>query len=370
MSISNRSYRNDDSKFFERTRETGLVNFLSSRGVRACIITPYNLPNEKASPDYLFKLVKDYKGQRLNCSNVFVHHPKDEKHIVKTISQKQSKLNVYSIQTDIIPMLLANLKTPKDLNQAKESKHPSTKYVIFSTPRSGSTWLCNLLQQVGLGRPKEHLRYPIVYMWQNKTFRPAAFMNTLLHCGQHNGVFGTKIISHFLITAFPNLTAQQLLLHWLKRADFKFIYLERQDKVAQAISVYFAKNLERWHIRQNVDQSTSISKLPYNHTEILKYYNDLIREEEILKQLFNKFSQSVLNVIYEELNTGFNQQFERITNYLGIKLLPEQIKQLTQETQGIKQISKTDPLMQEYCDRFSQDIQKSKTRNVGGSIRV
>jgi trehalose 2-sulfotransferase len=121
-------------------------------------------------------------------------------------------------------------------------------YIVASTPRCGSTFLCSLLWKTGvLGAPSEYWNchksgarktIGIRMMERLQAISGADYLKKLLaRRTSPNGVFGLKV--HFLdfqevLRGFP-----QVLDHL---SPVTFISIERQDKIAQAVSL--AKSLQ------------------------------------------------------------------------------------------------------------------------------
>lgn len=101
------------------------------------------------------------------------------------------------------------------------------KFVVATTPRTGSTVLCCYLAYLGLGRPWEWLGA--------KCLDPQRLIDENLV----NGVFGAKVFADHA-TRLGAKFDQYF-------ADAAFIYLTRSNKVAQAISAYRARTTGQYH---------------------------------------------------------------------------------------------------------------------------
>lgn len=123
--------------------------------------------------------------------------------------------------------------------------------VLCSTPRSGSTLVCEQLTCTGVfGRPGE-----LFLPWlQRGEGRPQAFWDRhwkrVLAVGSTpNGVFGVKVMSSYadavqarLIRALPDVPANDALYHGLGGDDALFIRLTRQDRLKQAMSRFMIRS--------------------------------------------------------------------------------------------------------------------------------
>lgn len=105
-------------------------------------------------------------------------------------------------------------------------------YAICSTPRTASTYLCNLLRQKGLGEPDE---------WLNATRpRPWNTLEELRDKREANDIFGIKLFwAHREDSAIVDF--DEVLL-----PDGKWIYLRREDTHSQALSYLTALRRNDW----------------------------------------------------------------------------------------------------------------------------
>src|SRR5687767_9897861 len=82
-------------------------------------------------------------------------------------------------------------------------------YLICTTPRSASNFLCELLQATEVaGRPDEYFWNPAIWEedWSRSVF--ATYLEHVLHDGTtSNGVFGVKLMWSYLDKLLPRLAA-------------------------------------------------------------------------------------------------------------------------------------------------------------------
>lgn len=139
-------------------------------------------------------------------------------------------------------------------------------YVICTSPRSGSTLLCQLLSDSGVaGRPASYFHTPDVERWAQafglsadpqmpQRNRLEQIMQAALVKGRAGtDVFGLRLQAHSLAYFRRQLT----LLTPDTRSDAEriqtifgrplFIHLTREDKVAQAVSYLMAQQTGLWH---------------------------------------------------------------------------------------------------------------------------
>ena len=122
----------------------------------------------------------------------------------------------------------------------------SKSYIVASSERSGSTLLAMLLWQTGfLGAPWEYLNFDSEMRFMVARLQPESigdYIRTVIACRTSpNGVFGLKAHYHHFIGVlreFPDLLRAMPLL--------RFVVIERDDKVAQAVSLARAIQTNAW----------------------------------------------------------------------------------------------------------------------------
>jgi len=139
-------------------------------------------------------------------------------------------------------------------------------YVLCTSPRSGSTLLCNLLAKTGVsGKPDSWFHTPSVSDWLQQF--DLTIDKTATACGNleraidaaiaagssNNGIFALRLQRH----SFDFFTQQLSILRPGLSNDFQrisavfgrvgFIYLTRLDKISQAVSIVKAEQTGLWH---------------------------------------------------------------------------------------------------------------------------
>ena len=160
---------------------------------------------------------------------------------------------------------------------------PTRSYLVCATPRSGSTLLCDLLDQTGVaGHPDEYFealrhsgvpRQPHEYfdpdrhvniverlafrempdrapepseLWQPETYD--RYLRWALEEGTTpNGVFGAKLMWTHLLDVAERLDrpADPALLEE-RLPELRYVHVTRGDKVAQAVSLWRAVQTRAW----------------------------------------------------------------------------------------------------------------------------
>ena len=139
----------------------------------------------------------------------------------------------------------------------------SESYLICGVPRSGTTLLCQLLASTGVaGRPDE-------YFWHGEPLgrndaRISDYERYVAHVidagTTPNGVFGAKVMWGYLDDVLARLRSlpgrERLADRSLLESVFprlQFIWMRREDVVAQAVSWARAIQTNRWHYGDDRD---------------------------------------------------------------------------------------------------------------------
>ncbi len=280
--------------------------------------------------------------------------------VVKKQVNQTSQLPILRLFGDIF----INTLCQKSLLEPTSNKtqKPHTAYAILTTPRSGSTYLCDLLDSTNIaGHPSEHLRLAVQELAKHCNFNYLTLLNNLMEYRvTNNGVFGTKLISHFL---FELQQTKPNFRQVFKSID-KFILLIRKDKLAQAVSLVVAQKTEFWNLHNNEksEKNTNYkSKLANIEIDsklldnVEQKYNFIHKQEARLKKVLSNNQSSPLIVVYEDILDDAELQINRILDFLaiakpesytmqinsGIKRMPSSISQeIIQQYQQRKSIGK------------------------------
>jgi LPS sulfotransferase NodH len=205
-----------------------------------------------------------------------------------------------------------------------EFKSPKISYAIITTPRSGSTFLCEALKATQVaGFPDEHLRDTTEELVKNCHFDCLRYLRILMtHEVTNNGVFGTKFISHFL------LGHEKFEPNFHKIFDTyisKFIFLVRRDKLAQAVSIFIAKNTQIWHsfqIDKPEEYEKKLSQIDVEDADLEKIHTSsksMLIQEQQMEKLLNKYSIDPLVIEYEDFIKDTRGNIKNVLEYLGVK---------------------------------------------------
>lgn len=204
------------------------------------------------------------------------------------------------------------------LEQIDSYSQPRRRYVIAMTPRSGSSYLCSVLEATRrLGSPGEYL---------NKDFIPKIlktipgstaaeyFMNLEKVKKSRNGVYGFKA-SWFQFEGFLNTINDSECLD-----SYRYIYLTRRNLAAQAVSLYKATASNVFHTNVTHDESSkhALDLLQYDFTKINQWYKHIAQQEKGWRDYFLNSRISPCYVTYEEIDEDIEAVVKRIAHYVGV----------------------------------------------------
>jgi trehalose 2-sulfotransferase len=243
-------------------------------------------------------------------------------------------------------------------------------YIVASTDRCGSTFLCSLLWQTGLlGAPTEYWNYRRSADSPSRTraratsvgnqmmdrlgaTSPADYLDKLLTCRTSpNGVFGVKAHSLDFVEALRQFPTMLDLL-----APVTFIYIRREDKVAQAVSMAKAAQTGAW---------VSLAKpktqnLQYDRDLIAKCLSYVERQDRDWGSWFEANNITPFVVTYENLTANTANVVRSIVELLGVQDDPPHQVHLPEfEKQG-------DETNEEWVARFRRESRTGGRRRAGG----
>lgn len=207
----------------------------------------------------------------------------------------------------------------------EEARARSKLYLIFLTPRSGSTWLTELAIGTGrLGQPQE---------WFNEGFLASDFpalgcrpprMRGLTDINNYfsaivdegNGVAGVELSLHQAEALFSHIETGQKV-DW----PTEVFFLRRRDIVAQAISLYRSISSGRWHSYDaGASEAAKFETCPYDFDEILKWLKYLVQMEHEFLARFAEWSLKPVPLYYEDIVADPIRALNRIA--LALSELP------------------------------------------------
>lgn len=192
-----------------------------------------------------------------------------------------------------------------------------SNYLICATPRSGSNLLCEVLSSLGFaGQPEEHLLNqpgaepePLAVCWPR-----------VLQAGAgSNGVFGLKLMGYQAdrleralpaVLGMPDGSLGLVLAATL--ADPKYVYLTRQDRLRQAISLVRAVQTSQW---RSMDSATCDAQ--YDAHAISREVQALEQDEATWEEFFDRNGMTPYRLSYEAFTKRPQRTVAALLSYLG-----------------------------------------------------
>jgi trehalose 2-sulfotransferase len=200
------------------------------------------------------------------------------------------------------------------LRQYEQKKHILSEYIIAMTPRSGSSWLTELMASTNVaGNPGEFFNHRLIEGSIN--YYNCVNLEDYLKClkgdqSSPNGVFGIEVTMDQL-----NLVLKGCSFDKLFSDTTKFIYLTRRDFVAQGISLYTAIETGRFHSYQT---NLPAKKPKYDENGIKKWILHILNQERAWEHFFMEKKIHPLRIYYENLVENTSAVITEMLDYLNI----------------------------------------------------
>lgn len=189
-------------------------------------------------------------------------------------------------------------------------------YAICCTSRSGSTYLCQLLESAGIGRPDEYF---------NPTGKPRgepywrAVVDAAPGCGRVDyltQLFDKRTQGGFFGVKVSTVGAMRFILDREPKA--KIIYLTRRDTLRQAISLYRAEKSNQWESGE-----PGGCDVPFDGAAIIRCRKRIESANNRWRQYLS--GKNFMPIEYERLRPYPQTTILAIANWLGADLdaIPE-----------------------------------------------
>ena len=240
-----------------------------------------------------------------------------------------------------------------------DARTPTTDLLlILSTPRSGSTLLCDLIDRTGICCPTEYFQpdeyLPILAQrWdcvRNGALATEAFsMQLRRYRTSEAGWLGIKLHPTHL-PLFEQARPQFGDLRW------HGVHLIRRDQIAQAISYHIADKTQKWS-----SAFVSRGEAEYDYSAILNRLCEIIEGNAILLAAAATYELKFETIYYEDLVEDSVAQLQRIP---GIKLDAGKVPKA-----GLGRQSS--PRNQDWAKRFAAEYKNERLTHMsqrGGLI--
>jgi trehalose 2-sulfotransferase len=233
-------------------------------------------------------------------------------------------------------------------------------YLICATPRTGSTLLCDLLRSTGIaGHPESYFRRPDEQEWADRwrlardgagAFDYGDYVRAAVAAGSTpNGVFAARVmwgtleeIVTRLGTVHPELAGADLKLLTRAFGRTRFVYLWRDDAVAQAVSWARAEQTRFWH---EGDTARPGYEPRFDFEQIHSTVRTIHEHNAAWREWFAAVGVQPQLVRYEALASDPGGVTRGILNFLGLQLSPDQVIVSRRRRQA-------DRLNQEWITRY------------------
>ena len=234
----------------------------------------------------------------------------------------------------------------------KANKSPPAKknYIIYFTPRSGSSWLGDVLHNSQkFGTPGEWLNPDIMpkavkSINANNAKNYFAMLRRRLKTGD---VFGMEVTYFQLNRVFPNNSN----FFDIFRPNCPSFFLIREDIVGQAISLAKAVQTKIFHapFSSGADILEADSTFSYDKEAILQWLKHIRSMEEKTEIFFDEFNVKPIGLTYE----GITQKGALMVANAFAKRLD--VKEIDEHTIGSRHIKIATELNSDFAERFRKD---------------
>lgn len=183
-------------------------------------------------------------------------------------------------------------------------------FVVF-TNRCGSTFLTEMMHQVGLGIPPkaEVFNSDLVIPCCREFHLPSFthyFMRLVRGWSKNNKV-GFKVSAQQLFW----LTKTGLLSHC---RSVRLINSKRQDRVSQAISLHIARHTGQWH--SEMERIDNVEPISYCRNEILQCLHSINQGQQLISYYADIHNLPRISVTYENTLSDPEREIRRLADFL------------------------------------------------------
>jgi LPS sulfotransferase NodH len=200
---------------------------------------------------------------------------------------------------------------------------PQRRYLIATTARSGSTFLCARISEYArLGFPMEFLNESYIAQFEALFPSPSlgdfeAFVSA--YFTSEEGVFGLKT-DWWRFQQARELEALQALVRPLDL----IVHLYREDFVAQAVSLALAVATQVWHSRDTTlaPLETMHEAVAFDATAIREHAANILNQEYLWRRFIEAEGVPCLDLAYEAVSRDVDAAVGAIAGALGLRLGP------------------------------------------------
>lgn len=227
---------------------------------------------------------------------------------------------------------------------------PLANYAIVCAPISGGEFLCSVLTEAGLGRPREHIREFFIELCRSG-YALEELMQWMMQCGAEGGYFGTTLISFYLRGLIKNQAYTNAAQQFLQRNNFRIVSLLR-DPAEQAISAYFAYRTGVGKLRNPRPNTHGYADVPYDSDDIHRRFGIFRAANRFVGEFVRQFPDA-LEINYRDLDQDPQSSLRRIAKFLGAPRADAFRVDLAKLPQ---KISRDRDQMQDYLSRLKREV--------------
>ena len=199
--------------------------------------------------------------------------------------------------------------------------------LILAPPRSGSSFVADVVGQIIGSKTREHLRKEVIEVFGSSyNFdRSAALRNFIYLVTTQDGQAATKIISHFLQDYIAKVGDLGTVRRVFEGVSIRPIIIEREDKVAQAISVYLAERRGIWHLESGGDAERleAVREVGYDFRKLLALYLRSRQQSYVIDFMREIFPDHLALEYGGDIEAGDAAALgARISAFLGLPWMP------------------------------------------------
>jgi len=218
--------------------------------------------------------------------------------------------------------------------------HKFDSYVICTSPRSGSTLLCNLLAATAVaGNPASYFHRPSISAWlrefelvsesswSERQVLERIFSAAIDKGSLNTGMFGVRVQR----SSFEFLAQKLAVLYPEHSSDLRrfqaafgrtaFIHLTRLNKIEQAVSYVRAEQTGLWHVASDgteLERQSAPGESTYDPGAIKAVVDEVTIYDNQWKSWFVEENIVPLSVTYESLSDCPNETLRQMLDYLGL----------------------------------------------------
>ena len=246
---------------------------------------------------------------------------------------------------------------------------PPTACIICSTPRTGSTLLCRLLESTGVaGRPQSWFREEDLGKWARRWGLPLAgdapasfpdYVAAAIRAGRtDNQVFAARLmwgsmdrlVDGLAMPGTPNHAACLTAAF----GPLRYIYIHREDIVAQAVSWLRAEQTQVWHRLEGTTPAPNVAP-NYDFAALHDLVQTIHAHNAAWAHWFDNNRVQPLTLTYETLDSDPVGTTQNLLSALGLAL--PQGRDI-----GAPNIRLADATSDEWADRYRSDAAKASPR--------